>query len=152
MTDPTLAAMAKPAVRLPNLRPSEPAPPRAVRPAPEPDPATEAERSASEARPARSRARKGGRPASGRQSVQIGLPAALAEAMAAAAQRAGQAYGDWLMQAANDVWDRLGEVYPPLPKVRPGWPEPRRTPRGELPGGRTVKNFRLTPPDRKSVV
>jgi hypothetical protein len=37
----------------------------------------------------------------------------------------------------------VGQVYPPLPKVRPELPPPRRPPRRTVPGGRQVVNFRL---------
>lgn len=146
MTDPDIAAMNQPP-RLPNLRPARPPTPRAapVRPVEPVEAPPPAPRPAERA-PA---ARRGGRPRTGRSTVPAGLPVDLAQRMDAAAERAGLSLGDWLMRAANDVWDRLGRVYPPLPKMRPGWPAARRTPRGTVPGGRQVKNFRLTPDQRK---
>lgn len=139
MTDPAIAAMGKKAVPvLPNLRGSSaPQPPRtAPEPrAPEPEP-----------KPARTRAsRTAGRPSTGRDPKGVGLPAPLADRMAKAAAKARQSYGDFLLAALNRVWDKLEQEYPPLPKVRPELPPPRRTPRGQVPGGRQTVNFRLTP-------
>lgn len=87
--------------------------------------------------------RKPGRPSTGRSSRGIGLPAALAERMAAASEAAGQSYGDWLMAAFNGVYDALAESYPPLPQYRAELPPPRRPPRRRVPGRQAV-NFRLT--------
>jgi len=64
--------------------------------------------------------------------------------MSAKAREDRQSYGDYLMAALNRVWDRLEEVYAPLPQVRPELPPPRRTPRQQVPGGRQTVNFRLT--------
>lgn len=89
--------------------------------------------------------RKPGRPSTGRSSKGIGLPAQLIERMAQSADAAGQSYGDWLMAALNDVYDRLAEVYPPLPTYRVELPPPRRPPRRRVQGGRQAVNFRLTP-------
>lgn len=88
--------------------------------------------------------RKPGRPATGRASKGIGLPSELADGMISAAEATEQSYGDWLMAAFNDVYDRLADVYPPLPQYRPELPPPRRSPRRRVPGGRRAVNFRLT--------
>lgn len=145
MSDSLIGAMGTPPRRLPNLRPPAPAPapapepePAATDPEPEPEPAPTRERP-------RSRATRsaGGRPPTGRQSKGFGLPVPLVPRVEAAARAARQPYGDYLMAALNRVWDRLPEVYPPLPKVRPELPPPRRPPRRSVPGGRQAVNFRL---------
>ena len=156
MSDPLIAAMGQPP-KLANLRrsPRPPAPPDDVEQAPPPAaPAVSGPKTEHHGAPRQRRTRPAGaatpstrpvgRPATGRVSVSIGLPVPLVEPMAAAAEQARQSYGDWLMAALNDVWDRLDDVYPPLPKVRPELPPPRRTPRAVVPGGRQTVNFRLT--------
>lgn len=147
MSDDLIAAMGRPAgaPKLPNLRTARSAPPTQ----PPPDEATAAPPASpvvEQPKPARARStRKGGRPATGRLSVQIGIPVPLVEPMKTDAAQARQSHGDWLMTALGEVWDDLPNVYPPLPTVRPGWPQPRRSPRGEVVGGRQTITFRLTP-------
>lgn len=142
------------------LRTGAPPPSAAPAPAPHPEPEPQPEERQPESLVSRPEPspepsaprRRPGRPASGRKSREAGIPADLHDKMADAADRAGIPYGDWLMATFNDVYDKLEEVYPPLPTYRPELPPPRRPPRQIVWGGRRSTNFRLTPEQLDAIV